>query len=170
MNLSKIITELENRNGIYINKKSPLKVDLDFDRSKFKTGDEKIYVKDSVTGKRFYILILKMHNDDIDNMIRMNVKLDSYRYSEIDRMLAFKNTCRTNGFIIKSTNNYVEEDKQIILDKNIGLVPEDETYVCISDRSDIEYRFFRKTQFWTTKKLIEQIEKDASDYSGFFRF
>ena len=170
MNLSKIITELENKNGIYINKKSPLKVDLDFDRSKFKTGDEKIYVKDSVTGKRFYILILKMHNDDIDNMIRMDVKLDSYRYTEIDRMLTFKNTCRTNGFIIRSTNNYVEKDKQIILDKNIGLVPENETYVCISDRSDIKYRFFRKTQFWTTKKLIEQIEKDASDYSGFFSF
>lgn len=170
MNLSKIITELENRNGIYINKKSPLKVDLDFDRTRFKPGDEKIYVKDSVTGKRFYILILKMHNDDIDNMIRMDVKLDSYRYTEIDRMLAFKNTCRTNGFIIRSTNNYVEKDKQIILDKNIGLVPENETYVCISDRSDIKYRFFRKTQFWTTKKLIEQIEKDASDYSGFFGF
>ena len=43
-----------------------------------------------------------MHNDDIDNMIRMDVKLDSYRYTEIDRMLAFKNTCRTNGFIIRS--------------------------------------------------------------------
>ena len=41
MNLSKIITELENRNDIYINKKSPFKVDLDFDRTKFKTVDEK---------------------------------------------------------------------------------------------------------------------------------
>ena len=170
MNLSKIITELENRNGIYINKKSPLKVDLDFDRTRFKPGDEKIYVKDSVTGKRFYVLLLKLYNTDIEDMLRMDIRLDNNAHTQIVRMLAHKNTCRTNGFIIRSTNNYVEKDKQIILDKNIGLVPEDETYVCISDRSDIEYRFFRTTQFWTTKKLIEQIEKDASDYSGFFRF
>ena len=47
---------------------------------------------------------------------------------------------------------------------------EDETYVCIPEKPDSEYEFLRKTQFWTTKKLIEQIEKDASDYSGFFRF
>ena len=133
MNLSKIITELENRNGIYINKKSPLKVDLDFDRSKFKTGDEKIYVKDSVTGKRFYILILKMNNDDINNMINMDNKMDNNVYTEIARMLAYKNTCRTNGFIIQSTNNYDKENKQIIIDENIGLVPEDETYVCIPE-------------------------------------
>ena len=166
MNLSKIITELENRNGIYINKKSPLKVDLDFDRSKFKTGDEKIYVKDSVTGKRFYILILKMNNDDINNMINMDNKTDNNVYTEIARMLAYKNTCRTNGFIIQSTNNYDKENKQIIIDENIGLVPEDETYVCIPERPT-EYKI---TQFWTTKKLIEQIEKDASDYSGFFCF
>ena len=157
--------------GIYINKKSPLKVDLDFDRTRFKPGDEKIYVKDSVTGKRFYVLLLKLYNTDVEDMLRMDIRLDNNAHTQIVRMLAHKNTCRTNGFIIRSTNNYVEKDKQIILDKNIGLVPEDETYVCISDRSDIEYRFFRKTtQFWTTKKLIEQIEKDASDYSGFFRF
>ena len=60
--------------------------------------------------------------------------------------------------------------EQIIIDENIGLVPEDETYVCIPERPDSEYEFLRKTQFWTTKKLIEQIEKDASDYSGFFGF
>lgn len=171
MNLSKIITELENRNGIYINKKSPLKVDLDFDRTKFKTGDEKIYVKDSVTGKRFYVLLLKLYNTDIEDMLRMDIRLDNNAYTQIVRMLAHKNTCcRTNGFIIQSTNNYVEEDKQIILDENIGLVSEDETYVCIPKRPDSEYEFLRTTQFWTTKKLIEQIEKDASDYSGFFRF
>lgn len=170
MNLSKIITELENKNGIYINKKSPLKVDLDFDRSKFKTGDEKIYVKDSVTEKRFYVLLLKLYNTDIEDMLRMDIRLDNNAYTQIIRMLAHKNTCRTNGFIIQSTKNYDNVNGQIILDKNIGLVPENETYICISDRSDIEYRFFRKTQFWTTKKLIEQIEKDASDYSGFFRF
>ena len=170
MNLSKIITELENKNGIYINKKSPLKVDLDFDRYKFKTGDEKIYVKDSVTGKRFYVLLLKLYNTDIEDMLRMDIRLDNNAHTQIVRILAHKNTCRTNGFIIQSTNNYVEEDKQIILDKNIGLVPEDETYVCISKRPDSEYEFLRTTQFWTTKKLIEQIEKDASDYSGFFRF
>lgn len=166
MNVSKIITELENKNGIYINKKSPFKVDLDFDRTKFKIGDEKIYVKDSVTGKRFYVLILKLYNTDIDDMIRM----DDYVSTEIARMLAFKNTCRTNGFIIQCTNNYDKENDQIIIDKNIGLVPEDETYVCIPERPDSEYEFLRKTKFWTTKKLIEQIEKDASDYSGFFGF
>jgi hypothetical protein len=176
MNLSEIITELENKNGIYIynNKSYFPKVDLDFDRTKFKTGDEKIYVKDSVTGKRFYVLILKLYNDDIENMIRMDIKMDNNVYTEITRMFTFKNTCRTNGFIILSTNNYVEEDKQIILDENIGLVPEDETYVCISEKPGGNgfYRkdYNRKTQFWTTKKLIEQIEKDASDYSGFFGF
>lgn len=173
MNLSKIITELENKNGIYIynNKSYFPKVDLDFDRTKFKTGDEKIYVKDSVTGKRFYVLLLKLYNTDIEDMLRMDIRLDNNAYTQIVRMLAHnKNTCRTNGFIIQSTNNYVEEDKQIILDENIGLVPEDETYVCIPKRPDSEYEFLRTIQFWTTKKLIEQIEKDASDYSGFFRF
>jgi hypothetical protein len=172
MNLSEIITKMENKNGIYIYNKSPFpKVDLDFDRTKFKTGDEKIYIKDSVTGKRFYVLILKLYDDDIENMIRMDIKMDNNTYTEIARMLSFKNTCRTNGFIIQSTNNYVEEDKQIILDENIGLVPEDETYVCISERPDeTGYGLFRTTQFWTTKKLIEKIEKDASDYSGFFGF
>lgn len=171
MDFSKIITELENKNGIYINKKSPFKVDLDFDRTKFKIGDEKIYVKDSVTGKRFYVLILKLYDDDIDNMIRMDIKMDNNAYTEIARMFAFKNTCRTNGFIIQSTDNYDKENKQIIIDENIGLVPEDETYVCISERQDeTGYGLFRTTQFWTTKKLIEKIEKDASDYSGFFGF
>ena len=173
MNLSKIITELENKNGIYIynNKSYFPKIDLDFDRTKFKTGDEKIYVKDSVTGKRFYVLLLKLYNTDIEDMLRMDIRLDNNAYTQIVRMLAHnKNTCRTNGFIIQSTNNYVEEDKQIILDENIGLVPEDETYVCIPKRPDSEYEFLRTIQFWTTKKLIEQIEKDASDYSGFFRF
>lgn len=172
MNLSKIITELENKNGIYIynNKSYFPKVDLDFDRTKFKTSDEKIYVKDSVTGKRFYVLLLKLYNTDIEDMLRIDIRLDNNAYTQIVRMLAHKNTCRTNGFIIQSTNNYVEEDKQIILDENIGLVPEDETYVCIPKRPDSEYEFLRTTQFWTTKKLIEQIEKDASDYSGFFRF
>ena len=171
MDFSKIITELENKNGIYINKKSPFKVDLDFDRTKFKIGDEKIYVKDSVTGKRFYVLILKLYDDDIDNMIRMDIKMDNNAYTEIARMFAFKNTCRTNGFIIQSTDNYDKENKQIIIDENIGLVPEDETYVCISERPDeTGYGLFRTTQFWTTKKLIEKIEKDASDYSCFFGF
>lgn len=172
MNLSKIITDLENKNGIYIynNKSYFPKVDLDFDRTGFKPGDEKIYVKDSVTGKRFYVLLLKLYNTDVEEMLRMDIRLDNNAYTQIVRMLAHKNTCRTNGFIIQSTKNYDDVNGQIILDKNIGLVPENETYVCISDRSDIEYRFFRKTQFWTTKKLIEQIEKDASDYSGFFRF
>ena len=115
MNLSKIITELENRNGIYINKKSPLKVDLDFDRTGFKPGDEKIYVKDSVTGKRFYVLLLKLYNTDVEDMLRMDIRLDNNAHTQIVRMLAHKNTCRTNGFIIRSTNNYVEKDKQIIL-------------------------------------------------------
>ena len=159
MDFSKIITELENKN-----KKSPFKVDLDFDRTKFKIGDEKIYVKDSVTGKRFYVLILKLYDDDIDNMIRMDIKMDNNAYTEIARMFAFKNTCRTNGFIIQSTDNYDKENKQIIIDENIGLVPEDETYVCISERPDeTGYGLFRTTQFWTTKKLIEKIEKEASD-------
>ena len=174
MNVSKIITELENKNGIYINKKSPFKIDLDFDRTKFKTGDEKIYVKDAVTGKRFYVLILKLYNDDINNMISMDIKMDNNQYTEIVRMLTFKNTCRTNGFIIQSTDNYDKENKQIIIDEKIGLVPEDETYVCISEKPGGNgfYRkdYDRTTQFWTTKKLIEKIEKDASDYSGFFRF
>lgn len=171
MDVSKIITDLENKNGIYINKKSPFKVDLDFDRTKFKIGDEKIYVKDSVTGKRFYVLILKLYNDDIDNMIRMDIKMNNNAYTGIAQMFAFKNTCRTNGFIIQSTNNYDEKNKQIIIDENIGLVPEDETYVCISERPDeTGYGLLRTTQFWTTKKLIEKIEKDASDYSGFFGF
>ena len=31
MDVSNIITKLENKNGIYINKKSPFKADLDFD-------------------------------------------------------------------------------------------------------------------------------------------
>lgn len=173
MNLSKIITELENKNGIYIynNKSYFPKVDLDFDRTGFKPGDEKIYVKDSVTGKRFYVLLLKLYNTDVEDMLRMDIRLDRNIYTEIIRMLSFKNnTCRTNGVIIQSTKNYDDVNGQIILDENIGLVPEDETYVCIPEKPDSEYEFLRKTQFWTTKKLIEQIEKDASDYSGFFRF
>ena len=171
MNLSKIITELENKNGIYIynNKSYFPKVDLDFDRTRFKPGDEKIYVKDSVTGKRFYVL-LKLYNTDVEDMLRMDIRLDKSIYTEIIRMLSFKNTCRTNGIIIQSTKNYDDVNGQIIIDENIGLVPEDETYVCIPERPDSEYEFLRKTQFWTTKKLIEQIEKDASDYSGFFGF
>lgn len=103
-------------------------------------------------------------------MLRMDIRLDRSVYTEIIRMLSFKNTCRTNGFIIQSTKNYDDVNGQIIIDENIGLVPEDETYVCIPERPDSEYEFLRKTQFWTTKKLIEQIEKDASDYSGFFGF
>ena len=173
MNLSKIITELENKNGIYIynnNKSYFPKVDLDFDRTRFKPGDEKIYVKDSVTGKRFYVLLLKLYNTDVEDMLRMDIRLDKSIYTEIIRMLSFKNTCRTNGVIIQSTKNYDDVNGQIIIDENIGLVPEDETYVCIPERPDSEYEFLRKTQFWTTKKLIEQIEKDASDYSGFFGF
>lgn len=171
MNLSKIITELENRNGIYIGDKPPFaKVDLDFDRTRFKPDDEKIYVKDSVTGKRFYVLLLKLYNTDVEDMLRMDIRLDNCVYTEIIRMLSFKNTCRTNGFIIRSTKNYDDVNGQIIIDENIGLVPEDETYVCIPERPDSEYELLRKTQFWTTKKLIEQIEKDASDYSGFFGF
>ena len=172
MNLSKIITELENKNGIYIynNESYFPKIDLDFDRTRFKPGDEKIYVKDSVTGKRFYVLLLKLYNTDVEDMLRMDIRLDNCVYTEIIRMLSFKNTCRTNGVIIQSTKNYDDVNGQIIIDENIGLVPEDETYVCIPERPDSEYEFLRKTQFWTTKKLIEQIEKDASDYSGFFGF
>ena len=172
MNLSKIITELENKNGIYIynNKSYFPKVDLDFDRTRFKPGDEKIYVKDSVTGKRFYVLLLKLYNTDVEDMLRMDIRLDKSIYTEIIRMLSFKNTCRTNGVIIQSTKNYDDVNGQIIIDENIGLVPEDEIYVCIPERPDSEYEFLRTTQFRTTKKLIEQIEKDASDYSGFFGF
>ena len=172
MNLSKIITELENKNGIYIynNKSYFPKVDLDFDRTGFKPGDEKIYVKDSVTRKRFYVLLLKLYNTDVEDMLRMDIRLDNNAHTQIVRMLAHKNTCRTNGLIIQSTKNYDDINGQIIIDENIGLVPEDETYVCILERPDSEYESLRKTQFWTTKKLIEQIEKDASDYSGFFRF
>ena len=163
---------MENKNGIYIynNKSYFPKVDLDFDRTRFKPGDEKIYVKDSFTGKRFYVLLLKLYNTDIEDMLRMDIRLDNCIYTEIIRMLSFKNTCRTNYVIIQSTKNYDDVNGQIIIDENIGLVPEDETYVCIPERPDSEYEFLRKTQFWTTKKLIEQIEKDASDYSGFFRF
>ena len=172
MNLSKIITEMENKNGIYIynNKSYFPKVDLDFDRTRFKPGDEKIYVKDFVTGKRFYVLLLKLYNTDVEDMLRMDIRLDKSIYTEIIRMLSFKNTCRTNGVIIQSTKNYDDVNGQIIIDENIGLVPEDETYVCIPERPDSEYEFLRTTQFWITKKLIEQIEKDASDYSGFFGF
>lgn len=172
MDVSNIITKLENKNGIYINKKSPFKADLDFDQSKFKTGDEKIYVKDSITGKRFYVLLLKLDSDDIGNMIRMDIKMDNHTYTEIIKILCHKLTYRTNGFIIQSTENFDNINNKIIIDKNIGLVPEDETYVCISEISnDTEYGFVSPTpQFWTTKKLIEQIEKDASDYSGTFTF
>ena len=113
-----------------------------------------------------------MYNVDINDMIRMDIKMDNNAYTEIVRMFTFKNTCRTNGFIIQSTDNYDKENKQIIIDENIGLVPEDETYVCISKTLDDNDPDFIKPipQFWTTKKLIEQIEKDASDYSGFFGF
>lgn len=86
MNLSKIITELENKNGIYIynnNKSYFPKVDLDFDRTRFKPGDEKIYVKDSVTGKRFYVLLLKLYNTDVEDMLRMDIRLDKSIYTEI---------------------------------------------------------------------------------------
>ena len=82
MNLSKIITELENKNGIYIynNKSYFPKVDLDFDRTGFKPGDEKIYVKDSVTGKRFYVLLLKLYNTDVEDMLRMDIRLNRNIY------------------------------------------------------------------------------------------
>lgn len=140
---------MENKNGIYIynNKSYFPKVDLDFDRTRFKPGDEKIYVKDSVTGKRFYVLLLKLYNTDVEDMLRMDIRLDNCVYTEIIRMLSFKNTCRTNGLIIQSTNNYDDVNGQIIIDENIGLVPEDETYVCIPERPT-EYK---TTQFWTTK-------------------
>lgn len=164
------IDNLENVNGIYINKNKPIEVNLDFDQSKFKTGDEKIYVKDSFTGKRYYVLILRFHNEGIRKLIcediRMNDKIDT----EIEKMFTYKRTCRTNGFIIQSTVNYNKKNKKLILDDNIGLVPENETYIAIQSAAVYFCPIGNNYQFWTTKKLIEKIEKDASDYSGDFNF